>query len=328
MLRPVTCLCSWVHARRRAKGQAAEPGLLEATACFHRCCSAWLAAAAAHSCPGGWRGAGECFPGTPFLQAQFGGQLGLPPAAPGCPGQGRAPHTLARLWGISCSVATSAAGPGSCPRGFIPALAGRRASEGLPAFPSPAGRREPAHGSSQLPTPYISKLFPIPWPVKLLPVGSPACTASLWRSKANTSVQRRRRAAGLRAEPPTVCRKALRWSCSQWLPGRPGAPGTRGCPPRQAAGLEQGAALGRGAAAAQRGREAAGGIICSTGIAKGQSLEPLINRHSHSIKVQVCTKQSRNFFPWLWGSGSCWGFRSPGDNTGGCPLSPTRPHQL
>lgn len=64
------------------KGQAAELGLLEATACLHQdpCqCSASPAATAAHSCPGGQQGGGDCFPGTPFLQAQLGEQPGLPP---------------------------------------------------------------------------------------------------------------------------------------------------------------------------------------------------------------------------------------------------------
>lgn len=58
------------------KGQAAELGLLEATACLpqYPCpCSAWPAAAAALSCPGG-----DCFPGTPFLQGPIGEHPSLP----------------------------------------------------------------------------------------------------------------------------------------------------------------------------------------------------------------------------------------------------------
>lgn len=123
---------------------------------------------------------------------------------------------------------------GELPWGLHPCLSQKESTHRTVSLSQPTG----AGGASPQIQPasrslYLQNTFPICWPVKLPPVGNPACTAGLQRNNVdqNTFLQGRRKAAGLQAEVPVVCRKAFQWSYPRCPSGWHGAPGMQSCPP-------------------------------------------------------------------------------------------------
>lgn len=142
-------------------------------------------------------------------------------------------------------MATSTAIPGSCPMGFIPALARKRTSIGFSAFPHPEGASpwiQPASHSLLL-----QNMFPISWHVKLPPVGSLARGGAKWTST------HRCRAGGQLGTRQQLQLPAELFPCPL---GWCGALGMQSCHREQLGGSRAGAGVapGRGAAAAQQGR--------------------------------------------------------------------------
>lgn len=197
----VTCSRSRVRARSGAEG----PGC-------------WAGAAGGYPCPhqeplqlSAWPGAAGAAPAqgkrAAWSAPRFMGALGRAELCTPQPGAG---HLL--------FMATSAAIPGSCPVGFTSALARKKTSIGPSTFPSPVEQREPAHGSSQLPSACIFKTL----------FSSLGLLNYLW--VAQLTEQQSGPEHILAGQRAAACR-TRRAELSLCLLGCPGAPGMQSCPP-------------------------------------------------------------------------------------------------